>query len=148
MHAYGSSRAYVNNFLVEKSIFYDKGPFLIGGGRPSKNIRVFGNYLHNVPMRIGYSAPHNENCEIRDNFIANGGLDIVRYKDVVEENNIVIKRGQERPKGVKTALLPNRFDPNRANLVIYNWSKAKTVEVPTSDFLKNRTGWVDIVEAP
>ena len=137
MHAYGSSQAYVNNFLVEKNIFYDKGPFLIGGGRPSRNIKVFGNFLYNVPMRIGYNAPHNENCELRDNLIANGDLEIALYKDVINEGNVVIKEGQERPKGVKAALLPNRFDPNRAHLVIFNWDKTQTVQVTTNGFLKS-----------
>ncbi|MCK4294766.1 MAG: hypothetical protein KAY65_16310 [Planctomycetes bacterium] len=137
MHAYGSERAYVNNFLVADSIFYNKGPFLIGGGRPSKNIRVFRNYLYNVGMRIGYSAPHNENCDIRDNVIVNGELSFVRYKKVVQEGNIIIKKGRKRPKGAKAILLPNRFDRNRAHLVIYNWDKAESVEVAAKPFLKS-----------
>jgi len=137
MHAYGSSRAYVNNFLVEQSIFYDKGPFLIGGGKPSKNIRVLGNFLYNVSMRIGYTAPHNENCELRNNLIVNGDLDIVRYKEVIDKDNIIIKKGQDRPKGVKAALLPNKFDRNRAHLVIFNWDKTQTVELTTKGFLKS-----------
>ncbi|MBN2269239.1 MAG: right-handed parallel beta-helix repeat-containing protein, partial [Sedimentisphaerales bacterium] len=137
MHAYGSSQAYVNNFLVEKNIFYDKGPFLIGGGRPSKNIRVFGNFLYNVPMRIGYTAPENENCELRDNLIVNGDLEIVRYKEVIDEGNVVVKKGQERPKGVKAVLLANKFDPNRAHLAIFNWDNTETVEVTTNGFIKS-----------
>jgi len=137
MHAYGSSQAYVNNFLVEKNIFYDKGPFLIGGGRPSNNIKVFGNFLYNVPMRIGYDAPENENCELRDNLIVNTDLEIVRYKDVIDEGNVIIKKGGQRPKGVKAVLLPNRFDPNRAHLIIFNWDNAENVELATNGFLKS-----------
>ena len=90
VHAYGSERAYVDNFLVQENICYGKGPFLIGGGRPSRNIRVFRNYLHDVSMRIGYAAPYNENCEVRDNVIVNGSLDIVRYRDVSKQDNLVI----------------------------------------------------------
>ena len=135
MHAYGSSQAYVNNFLVEKSIFYDKGPFLIGGGKPSRNIRVIGNFLYSVPMRIGYTAPHNENCELRDNLIVNADLTVVQYKEVINEDNVIIAKAQNRPNTPKTILLPNRYDENRANLVIYNWQKAKTVEVKTEGFL-------------
>lgn len=137
MHAYGSSRAFVNNFLVERCIFYDKGPFLVGGGKPSKNIKVFGNYLYNVTMRLGYNAPHNENCEVRDNLIVNGDLTFVRYKDVIDKNNLIVKEGQERPKGIETALLPNEYDPNRAHLVIYNWKEAQTAEIPTEEFLQD-----------
>jgi hypothetical protein len=136
MHAYGSQRAYVDNFLVEENICHNKGPFLIGGGRPSKNIRVFKNFLYGVDMRIGYSAPYNENCEIRGNTIVYGNLDIKRYKKVMKEGNLVVKRGQKRPPGVKTVLLANRFDKNRAHLVIYNWDKAESIKVTAKDFLE------------
>lgn len=136
MHAYGSERAYVDNFLVEENICYNKGPFLIGGGRPSKNIQVFKNFLYGVDMRIGYNAPYNENCEIRDNTIVNGSLDINRYKKVVNEGNLIIRKGQKRPAGVKTVLLPNRFDKNHTHLVIYNWDKAESVKVMVKPFLK------------
>ncbi len=88
-------------------------------------------------MRIGYSAPYNENCEIRDNVIVNGDLNINRYKTVVKENNLIVRKDQKRPAGVKTVLLPNRFDRNRAHLVIYNWDKAETVKVTAESFLKN-----------
>ena len=137
LHAYGSERAYVNNFLVEDNICYGKGPFLVGGGRPSENIRVFRNYLYDVSMRIGYSAPHNENCQVRDNMIVNGELDIIRYRKATREGNLVIAKAQKRPAGVKTVLVPNRFDRNRAHLVIYNWDKAQTVEVIAKPFLKD-----------
>ena len=124
MHAYGSSRAYVDNFLVVGNIAYDGGTFLIGGGRPSRNIRALENCLYNVSMQIGYSAPHNEDCEVRDNVIVNGGLNIVRYRKVVKEGNVVLARGAPRPKGkaVRVILRPNKYDPNRANVAIYNWA--------------------------
>lgn len=137
MHAYGSQRAYVDNFLVEENICYNKGPFLIGGGRPSKNIRVFKNCLYGIDMIIGYNAPYNENCEIRDNTIVNGVLNIDRYKKVLKEDNLVIRKGQKRPAGVKTVLLPNRFDRNRAHLVVYNWDKAENIIVRAKPFLKD-----------
>jgi hypothetical protein len=137
LHAYGSERAYVDNYLVEDNIFYSKGPFLIGGGRPSQNIRVFRNYLHNVEMKIGYDAPYNENCEVRDNIIVNGELNIVKYKQAIQKDNLIVKENEQRPKGVKTIFLPNRFDRNRAHLAIFNWEKKEKVEVPVKTFLQN-----------
>jgi hypothetical protein len=136
MHAYGSKRAYVDNFLIEQNICYGKGPFLVGGGRPSRNIRVFSNYLYDVSMRIGYNAPYNENCEVRDNIIVNGGLDITKYKQVVQSGNLVVRKGEKRPAGTKSVLLPNRFDAGRAHLVVYDFGGAERVEVPTAPFLK------------
>ncbi|MHC4243622.1 MAG: right-handed parallel beta-helix repeat-containing protein [Planctomycetota bacterium] len=141
LHAYGSERAYVNNYLIEENIFYNKGPFLIGGGRPSYNIRVFRNYLYNVDMRIGYAAPYNENCQVRDNIIIHGGLDITRYNKVIREGNVIIK-SNEFPVGTKSVLLPNRFDPNRAHLVVYNWDSAEELKVRTKPFLKNNDSYL------
>jgi hypothetical protein len=137
MHAYGSNRAYVNNYLVEDNICYDLGPFLIGGGRPSRNIRVLRNYLYNISMRIGYNAPHNENCELRDNIIVNGDISVNKYQNTIQEGNLVIKKGQKRPDRIRTIFLPNRYDKNRAHLVIYNWEMAEKVTVETGNFFKN-----------
>jgi len=136
MHAYGSERAYVNNYLAVENIVYDKGPFLIGGGRPSLHIRALRNYLYNVDMRIGYSAPYNEDCEIGGNVIFNGRLDIKNYRKVIKEDNLIVRRGDTRPQGPKAILLPNKYDANRAHLAIFNWSGASQVEVDTASFLK------------
>ncbi len=135
MHAYGSSRAYVNNFLVQENICYGRGPFLIGGGRPSRDIRVLRNFLYDVSMKIGYTAEYNENCEVRDNVIVNGGLDVTRYRKVIQEGNLIIERGRGRPEGMKSILLPNQYDVNRAHLVIYNWDKVEMVEIRVNPFL-------------
>jgi hypothetical protein len=137
MHAYGSERAYVNNYLVEDNICYNIGPFLIGGGRPSRNIRVFRNYLYNISMRIGYNAPYNENCELRDNIVVNGDISIDKYQNVVQEGNLVIEKGQPRPAGAKTIFLPNQYDKNRAHLVIYNLENAEKVRIETGSFFKD-----------
>jgi hypothetical protein len=139
MHAYGSSRAYVDNYLVEGNIAYDGGPFLIGGGRPSRNIRVFENYLYNVGMQLGYSAPHNENCEVRDNIIANGGLSIQKYNSVVQKRNVVLSKDQPRPTDVTSQVIvrPNRYAPNRAHVVVYNWKRESEVDVPLVGFLED-----------
>lgn len=134
MHAYGSKNAYVDNFFVTENIFFGKGPFLIGGGRPSKNIRVFKNYLYNVDMRIGYNAPHNENCEIRDNMIANGSLNINKYRDVIERGNRIFKKGGERPLETKAVLLPNKYDPNRGYVAVYNFEGADHVVIEAGSF--------------
>lgn len=162
MHAYGSSRAYVDNFLIEGNICYDGGPFLVGGGKPSQNIRIQNNYLYNVPMRIGYNAPHNEDCVIRDNIIVGRGLEIKNYRegdvrgnmivngdiqminseDVIQEDNQIVSSGELQSKGQTIVLRPNKYDPNRANLVIFNWNKALAVQVDVSDFLDNGEKYV------
>src|SRR5207248_2209778 len=87
------------------------------------------NYLYGVPMQVGYSAPSNEDCEVRDNVIVNAGLSINKYKKAVNEGNLVLAKGAPRPKGVRTVLRPNKYDPNRANLALFNWEKIPAPEV-------------------
>ena len=137
MHAYGSAQAYVNDYLVTENICYERGPFLIGGGRPSHGIRVYRNYLYDIDMRIGYTAPYNEDCEVRDNLIANGGLEIARYRNAVQAGNLVLAKNAARPSHAKSVWLPNKYDPNRAHLVVYNWSKAETTDVKAAGLLKD-----------
>jgi hypothetical protein len=137
MHAYGSRNAYVDNYLLEGNIAYDGGQFLIGGGRPSRNIRAAKNFLYNVSMRVGYDAPENEDCEIRDNVIVNGALSINKYKKAVSEGNLILAQDAPRPKGVLAMLRPNKYDPARANLAIYNWDKLPEVTIDVSAWLKD-----------
>jgi hypothetical protein len=136
MHAYGSSRAFVDHYLLVENICYGKGPFLVGGGQPSRGIRVFRNLLHGVGMQIGYNAPSNADCEVRDNVIAGGGLAIVKYDRATSEGNLVVKKGDRSPAGAKAVLLPNAYDPARAHLAVFNWTGAPEVEVPAGTFLK------------
>jgi hypothetical protein len=162
MHAYGSSRAYVDNFLMEGNIAYNGGPFLVGGGRPSQNIRVLGNYLYNVNMRIGYSAPHNEDCTIQNNIIVGGALEVKNYRKgnmggnliangdirMMDSDNVTVEENQIasmedlRDREQLVVLRPNKYGPNRANLVIYNWNRALAVQIDASDFLSDGEGFV------
>ena len=137
MHAYGSPRAYVDNYLITGNICYDAGQFLVGGGRPSQNIRVLGNSLYGVGMQLGYSAPSNEDCEVRDNLIVNGGLSINKFQRVVKEGNMVLGKGDPRPDGpVRVEVRPSHYDSRRAHVAVFNWSKQAKVELLVDKFLK------------
>ncbi|MCU0913791.1 MAG: right-handed parallel beta-helix repeat-containing protein [Planctomycetes bacterium] len=137
MHAYGSERASVNNYLLTENICYRTGPFLVGGGRPSHGIRVHRNFLYGIDMRIGYTTPYNEDCDLRDNLIVDGRLEVVRYRKVVQQGNLVVGKNGPRPAQPKCIVLPNKYDPDRAHIVIYNWAKAEAVEVPAPGFVKD-----------
>jgi hypothetical protein len=136
LHAYGSARADVDNYLAEGNICYNAGTFLIGGGKPSHNIRVFTNFLYNVPMQLGYTAPQNEDCEVRGNVIGNGGLNIKKFNRVVNEDNLVLSdKSNPRPSGTRVVLRPNKYDRQRANLAIFNWEKRASVDADAKGFL-------------
>ena len=136
IHAYGSNRTSVDNYSIRHNIVYNAGRFLIGGGSPSKGISVLTNFLYNVDMQLGYSAPHNEDCEVKGNLIVNGKLQINRFRKVDESDNLLLSAEGERPSDEHVILRPSIYDPTRANLVIYNWKKAPQVKVDVSSFLK------------
>jgi hypothetical protein len=136
VHAYGAEQAYVNNFLLTENISYGRGPFLVGSVRPSRGIRVRGNWLYGIGMKIGYNAPYNEDCEIRDNVVVNGRLDTSRYRDVVWEDNLVLPTSQTpRTEYSKSLLLPNRYDGSLAHLAVFNWAGFGLITVETTGFM-------------
>ena len=130
VQAYGSENAYVDNFLCEDNVAYGMGRFLIGGGKPSHNIRVFRNHLYQVDLQLGYEAPFNVDCDLRDNRIFRGTLVIQRYQTVKQEGTWIFKEN-EQPMKTESFVLLNAYEPGRAHVVIYNWSgeKEATVEM-------------------
>jgi hypothetical protein len=137
LHAYGSKQAYVDNYLVRRNVCYNAGPFLIGGGRPSHGIRVSDNVLYRVGMQIGYTAPENEDCEVTDNWIVRGDLQIHRYQRVVNRDNRVLGPGDGRPAVPAQVLVqPYRLDPNRANVVIFNGDGRTHIAVDPAPLLR------------
>jgi hypothetical protein len=136
LHAYGSSRADVNNYRVEGNIAYDAHTFLIGGGKPSHGIRVLTNFFYGVPVQLGYNAPTNEDCEVRGNLVVDSTLIINRFKSAVSEDNLILAKNDPRPSGTKVFFRVNKYDPCRANMAIFNWDRQSTVAVDVSSLLK------------
>lgn len=142
IQAYGSKNAWVDGFRIIGNISFapmvegGRARFLIGGGRPSKDIVVSENILHRVPLQVGYTAPHNEDCVVHDNVLVNAKMSISKYKQVDQKNNITIDAKAARPDRPHDAYLrPNKYDPNRANLALFNWQRAPEVAVDFSGFL-------------
>jgi hypothetical protein len=136
IHAYGSKAAFVNNYLIEKNICYNAGRLLVGGYTPSENIRVLQNTLYNVSLQLGFRAPYNEDCEVRNNLIINGELTIDKFKKAVDQGNLVLKKGDPRTRGTQVVLHPNKYDAGRAHLAIYNGEAKSAVLVDFRKFLK------------
>jgi len=88
LHAYGSSRAFVNGYHVEGNIFFG-GPVLIGGGKPSERITFVRNHTYKASTQFGYNAPYNVDVTCRDNYFA-GDVSVNRYqKAIVTDNEFV-----------------------------------------------------------
>jgi hypothetical protein len=143
IQAYGSSRAPVSGFRIEGNIVFapvkegGRQRVLIGGGQPSRRITAADNILYEVPLELGYNAPHNEDAVVTGNWVVDAGLSINRFKQVTESGNTVIPRGSERPgRPADIILRPSHYVPGRANLAIFNWSRRSHVEVDLSTLLE------------
>lgn len=135
MHAYGSARADVDHYLLSENIAYGRGPFLVGSGKPSHDIKVFNNVLYAVNMQLGYNAPSNVDCEVRGNYFFRGGLQINKFEKAVNEQNTIVKKDQPG-REAKSFLFSNKYDLQRAHIAIYNPTKAAQVSVKLTGFTK------------
>lgn len=141
----------MDHYRIADNIVYDTGPFLVGGGRPSKDIIVRGNLLYRTSIRIGYTAPYNEDCLVEKNVIWHGNLEVVRYRSarllanrVVDgqiatpETTVVENRqGQSPPAAPEVFIFPNRYTPNRFHVAVFNWPHAVAVSADVSGLLTN-----------
>jgi hypothetical protein len=141
VQAYGSENAYVDNFLCEDNVAYGMGRFLIGGGRPSNNIRVHRNHLYQVDLQLGYDAPSNADCELLNNRIFRGSLVVQNYQTVKQEGTWIFKE-DERPTTTEAFVLPNAYEPGRAHVVVYNWSGEKETTVAVGKVFAEDQGYV------
>jgi len=112
LHAYGSSRAYVNGYYVEGNMFLG-GPVLIGGGKPSERIAFINNYTYKAPVQFGYNAPYNYAMRCERNYFAST-VSVNRYHTVVMTQNdfVATSRGDISPPKT-TQSLDIQWDHNR-----------------------------------
>jgi hypothetical protein len=88
LHAYGSSRAFVNGYHVEGNIFFG-GTVLMGSGKPSERITFVNNYTYKAPTQFGYNAPYNVDMICRGNYFASA-VAVNRFqKAAVGDNDFV-----------------------------------------------------------
>jgi hypothetical protein len=157
MHAYGSSRAFVDNYVIEGNIASMCGTFLLGGESSGHNNTLLDNCFYATNPQVGYASKPNEGCKVNGNILSRGNLTIRNYTTgeakknlvvsgeivrqnsdaVVMEDNQVIAVVQPLPKEPTIVLRPNKYDANRANLAIYNWQRAGNVSVDVRGFMKD-----------
>src|SRR5690606_20343100 len=117
-------------------VVYNAGQFLIGGGQPANGIVVRDNALYGASMRLGYGGTQNADLVVANNLIVNDGLTLGKWTELKDEENRVLAKDAARPAEPVVVLKPNKYDPNRAHLAIFNWDKSATEPVDLSAFLK------------
>jgi hypothetical protein len=135
VHAWGSRKAFVKNFRIHDNIFFD-GKFVVSWGWPPVNVETTRNYFYNIEARYGYGQSECKDCSFTNNVLLNGSLN-VEFKNATVKDNLVVKSdAPPKDEAAKAVVLPNKYDPKRAHMAIYNWKKAETVEAGFSPFLK------------
>jgi hypothetical protein len=148
VHAYGSKAAFLVGFHLEGNVAFTNGSLagpdertpgiLVGGGSPAQNVTLVDNFTwadrDHTTVQLGYTAP-NKDLVARGNYIV-GGLKLGKWESPLLENNTVVARAKGLPKEEKVFVRPNRYEPGRAHVIVYNWPKNDAVAVDLSAVLK------------
>jgi hypothetical protein len=164
VQSYGSASAYLNNINIEGNTIFDNGMpddyqrnILIGGGSVAQSPRVTDNALYypSTPgqnLNVGYD-PYGAgaaNPVITGNYIVNGDnafsplntnvtmTDNTFYSIIPDSIQSLFPSNDylpERPTAARVFVRPNRYEPGRAYITVFNWPGAPTVSVDLSNLL-------------
>jgi hypothetical protein len=163
IHAFGSAVAHLNNITLEGNIVFNNGALaaepeyvrnlLLGGGRPAVNPRLednmtyFGSRKASGENNIGYGTGC-VNLWARGNYLMGGRplilgncspqlfADNTLYGATPEDPPIDFPGNQyytAPPTGTRVFVRPNRCEPGRAHVAIYNWDLQPHVRVDLSE---------------
>lgn len=149
------------NVVVNNGITAGDFNILVGGHRLAKRPVLKSNYTYDNPgagNNVGYAAGC-EDLVIKNNyfFVSRGGyaVQLVNCTGELEGNVLIggtraVSSGRivpqpemalqhpgndfavDRPSVTKIFVRPNRFEPGRAHVIVYNWEHAKDVKVDLS----------------
>jgi hypothetical protein len=154
VQAYGTKNT--DDFSFDQNIVFAPvdGGFLVGGAQVSNNLSMTNNALYSgiistpilnlgwVPYGSGLS-----NANITGNYFGWGEIEFQSpISGNVSGNTIyygALSGASEsdfpnnswsgaKPTGVKTVIVPNKYEAGRANIAIYNWDKKSSVTVDLS----------------
>jgi hypothetical protein len=158
IHAYGSSEAYLNNITLRGNVVFNNGligrdgpqrDILVGGGREAENIVLEENSTYGpAHSMLGYAAGCRDTVVLANYFV---GVDPLRlsgceptrvgrnvfhgaaaaFQGAYPDNEYV----SGAPAGVAVQVRPNRYEPGRAHVIVYNWDRRAVVEVDPADVL-------------
>lgn len=168
IHIYGSENAYLDNYLIEGNTGFDNGvlspsagaktQFIIGGGRIANNLILRDNasfFSGNAGRNeIGYGAGCNNLLAERNFFVApmamklsctavtfNGNLFYGTLDGMSAAQFPNNSYTTVMPRGLQVLVRPNRYEPGRGNLTVYNWDNLSTVGVNLASILPAGTAY-------
>jgi hypothetical protein len=161
-HGYAETAAKgLNNMVLDGNTVFNNGSIvgtfkrniLMGGLTRTNNPVITNNYTYypgssGQALNLGYNAG-SSGARVQNNYFAGGGFELGGgYSSLTMSGNYVYAPGgfrgfstgsfsgntwtTSKPSGVKVFVRPNKYETNRANITIYNWSKQSTVSVPAA----------------
>jgi hypothetical protein len=159
IHAYGSMVAHLDNITLRGNIVFDNGSIarsggerdiLLGGGRVAHNAVIEENMTYGPEQsNVGYVAGCLQATIARNYFSGVAPLILGFCQPEMTGNTFVGPVGpfavdypqntyaSTPPHGHATFVRPNRYDPSRANIAIYNWDDEPAVRVDLSSVLSD-----------
>lgn len=108
---------------------------------PATDTTVTGNYLSGLSRFILWDKPPQEyGLSVNGNTYLTGVDSVYErkgHRSGISEfpDNTIAPHGV-RPTGVKILVRPNRYEPGRANVAVFNWDLRESVELDVSSVLK------------
>jgi FlaA1/EpsC-like NDP-sugar epimerase len=157
LHAYGSSNAYLDHLYVAGNVIFNNGllrdepqrNILIGGGRVAHEMTVRDNFTYFPPAsahgsnNLGYAAGCADSIVTGNAFVGPNALTLVNCLPALTKNVFVgsldpADLPQEfsdntylptLPTGLQVSVRPNRYEPGRAHVIVYNWDLQTQISV-------------------
>jgi FlaA1/EpsC-like NDP-sugar epimerase len=157
LHAYGSTNAFLDHFLVAGNVSFNNGlligdpqrNLLIGGGRVAHDLTVTDNFTYFPPAsnrgsnNIGYQAGCADATVTGNAFVGPNALTLINCAPALTNNVFVgstdpADLSARDPDNTYLPSLPtddrvivraNRYEPGRANVIVYNWDLETQVAV-------------------
>jgi hypothetical protein len=168
-HAYGSEDSYLDNLYFEGNASFENGDlgrdgpqrnFLVGGGRVAQNPQLINNFFYypqalspGSAFQLGYTAGC-ANAILDGNFISNDSKFVQCTPQTMAGNTFCGTVGglalsaypnnaqcPSRPEATNVFVRPNRFDPNRAMVVVFNFAGEASVAADLSSVLSVGDGY-------
>jgi parallel beta-helix repeat protein len=162
IHAYGSSVAYLDNITLRGNIVFGNGSIarssgerdiLLGGGRVAHDAVIEDNATYGPEQsNVGYAAGCLQTTIARNYFSGLAPLILESCRPDMTGNTFVGPMGSlgslaaAYPRnhyaaapahGHEAIVRPNRYDPSRVHIAIYNWDQDPEVSIDLSSVLSD-----------
>lgn len=159
IHAYGSSSAFLDNITLRGNIVFNNGmlarsgverEILLGGGAVAARPVLEDNSTYGSQNNLGYAAGCRNGVVERNYFAGVTPLLLTGCTPVMRNNTFVGATADlatahpdntylaAAPQtGVVTRMRISRYEPERAQVAIYNWERRDAVEIDAPAFLRD-----------